>query len=90
MSDDPSTCQVCIAGATESAGSCVCDGEFEKVNSLGECSLCLVSGCASCTLNMNVCARCMDDGASIVEGECVCLAESTSMNADYQCQVCHV
>lgn len=42
MSDDPSTCQVCIAGATESAGSCVCDGEFEKVNSLGECSLCLV------------------------------------------------
>lgn len=39
---------------------------------------------------MNVCAQCMDDGASIVEGECVCLAESTSMNADYQCQVCHV
>lgn len=55
-------------------GLCRCPLENQKINEDGYCGDCNIKGCASCkATNPNVCIKCQDCSASLVDGECICM-----------------
>ena len=73
-STDEYKCLVCQDGLTLAEGECVCPVEGHLLDDGGNCGECQVEGCASCVSGSSeICARCKDCSASIIDGKCVCL-----------------
>ena len=66
-------CKQCGTGMSVQNGKCVCDDSTLKLNPDGECSLCEVAGCESCSANdSSTCLKCIDCSAMLNGGECEC------------------